>query len=118
MSRRKNVNPLADEVTEIDSQFRVAEVTQDEKGALVKETGGHASVKEYQEAQERARVEALEQLAQTKEDRDLIMVRTVSGGSMYDHEKAQWIHGRPTAVYRSRWIDTQAAAGKLLVAEK
>ena len=49
----------------------------------------------------------------TKTLDNLIKVKTVSGGSMYDPEGDQWIHGDLTLVAKTDWIAFQAEFKKL-----
>lgn len=44
---------------------------------------------------------------------DLIKVKTVSGGDMYDPEGDQWIGGSLTLASNTKWIQRQAKAKKL-----
>lgn len=57
--------------------------------------------------------------AAAKPDKNVYtVVKTTSGGSMWDPDEGQWIGGGETRAVRTVWLDRQIKAGKIEVVKE
>ena len=52
------------------------------------------------------------------EKAERLLVKTASGGTMWDPEQNKYIEGEETAVRKTSWIERQLAAKKIVLVEE